>query len=208
MRKETLLKIIGLFRKNIGKGMTMLEIAKTLKIGYRPAYNHLLAMQKEGIITINEVGRAKQCLLNLKSERARVLLQEADIARKDELFKANAKLRNVFEALIPKIESHLLTEIRSIILFGSYARGGATKSSDVDLLFIIDNISNKALRQEIERECAGVMYSNNIKVSPAFADIAEFRKMLASRELNIGKEAKDYGLPVFGLELFWEMVAS
>ena len=34
MRKETLLKIIGLFRKNIGKGMTMLEIAKTLKIGY------------------------------------------------------------------------------------------------------------------------------------------------------------------------------
>ena len=179
-----------------------MRLQKRLKSGTVYAYNHLLAMQKEGIITINEVGRAKQCLLNLKSERARVLLQEADIARKDELFKANAKLRNVFEALIPKIESHLLTEIRSIILFGSYARGGATKSSDVDLLFIIDNISNKALRQEIERECAGVMYSNNIKVSPAFADIAEFRKMLASRELNIGKEAKDYGLPVFGLELF------
>ena len=127
MRKETLLKIIGLFRKNIGTGMTMLEIAKTLKIGAYTAYNHLLAMQKEGIITMNEVGRAKQCLLNLKSERARVLLQEADIARKDELFKANAKLRNVFEALIPKIESHLLTEIRSIILFGKLCKGRSNK---------------------------------------------------------------------------------
>jgi len=207
MRRETLIKIIRLFRKNLDKGMTMLEIARTLKIGYRPAYNHLTAMHKEGIITINEVGRAKQCFINLKSEKARHFLQEADIARKEELFKSNVKLKGISENLMLNMENHLQTGIRSIILFGSYARGGAAKDSDVDLLFIIDSIQNKQLRAEIERQCAGFRYSHSIKVSPVIADIAEFRKMLASKGLNIGKEAKGYGLPLYGLELFWEMAA-
>lgn len=206
MRKETLLKIIGLFRKNLGKGMTMLEIAKTLKIGYRPAYNHLLSMQKEGIITINQVGRARQCFLNLKSEKARHYLQEADIARKEALFK-NAKLKGVFESLMLNLEHHLQAGVRSIILFGSYAKGSAAKSSDIDLIFIIDSITNKPLRELIEKQCAGFRYSHNIKVSPVFADIAEFRKMLASKDLNIGKEALSYGVPLYGLELFWELAA-
>lgn len=207
MRIETLLKIIGLFRKNLGKGMTMLEIAKTLKIGYRPAYNHLLSMQKEGIIAINRVGRARQCFLNLKSEKARLYLQEADIARKEELFKANPKLKAVFESLMFNLEHHLQAGIRSIILFGSYAKGSTAKSSDIDLIFIIDSITNKPLRGLIEKQCAGFRYSHNIKVSPVIGDIAELRKMLASRELNIGKEARAYGLPLYGLELFWEVVS-
>jgi len=207
MRKETLLKIIRLFRKNIGKGMTILEIARTLKIGYRPAYNHIEAMHKEGIITINEVGRAKQCFLNLKSEKGRLCLQEADIAAKEELFKKNAKLKGIFESLMLSLEHHLQADVRSIILFGSYAKGTPVKSSDIDLIFIIDSITNKPLRELIEKQCAGFRYSHNIRVSPVFADIAEFRKMVASRELNIGKEAKAYGLPLYGLELFWELAA-
>ncbi|MDI6738425.1 MAG: nucleotidyltransferase domain-containing protein [Nanoarchaeota archaeon] len=206
MRKETLLKIIGLFRKNLDKGMTMLEIAKTLKIGYRPAYNHLLSMQKEGVININRVGKARQCFINLKSEKARLYLQEADIARKEGLFK-NTKLRGIFESLMLNLEPYLQAGIRSIILFGSYARGSAAKSSDVDLIFIIDSISNKPLRELIEKQCVGFRYSHNTKVSPVFADIAEFRKMLASKELNIGKEALSYGIPLCGPELFWELAA-
>ena len=49
MRQKTLLKIIGLMRKNLDKGLTILEISKQLKIGYRPAYNHITEMEKEGI---------------------------------------------------------------------------------------------------------------------------------------------------------------
>ena len=47
MRQKTLLKIIGLMRTNLDRGLTILEISKKLKIGYRPAYNHITEMEKE-----------------------------------------------------------------------------------------------------------------------------------------------------------------
>ena len=51
MRRETVLKIVGLFRKNLGKGFTILEISKLLKIGYRPAYNHIIELEEIKAIT-------------------------------------------------------------------------------------------------------------------------------------------------------------
>jgi len=56
MRQKTLLRIIGLMRKDLDKGLTILEISKRLKIGYRPAYNHIIQMGKEGIVQIEKVG--------------------------------------------------------------------------------------------------------------------------------------------------------
>ena len=89
MRQKTLLKIIELMRKDLDKGLTILEISRRLKIGYRPAYNHITEMGKEGIIHIDKVGNAKQCLLNLSSPKARHLLESLDISRKEELYIKN-----------------------------------------------------------------------------------------------------------------------
>src|SRR3989344_3246853 len=142
MRQKTLLKIIELMRKDLDKGLTILEISRRLKIGYRPAYNHITEMGKEGIIHIDKVGNAKQCLLNLSSPKARHLLESLDISRKE----------------------------------------------------------------EIERENYSYQYSHNIKISPLIADIEEFKKMLKSRELNIGKEVKESGISLYGHEIFWRIV--
>ena len=65
MRQKTLLKIIGLMRSKLDEGLTILNISKKLKIGYRPAYNHITEMEKEEIIKVEKVGNAKKCSLNL-----------------------------------------------------------------------------------------------------------------------------------------------
>jgi len=205
MRQKTLLKIIGLMRKNLDKGLTILEISKQLKIGYRPAYNHISEMEKEGIIQVNKIGSAKQCSLNLSSPKTRHLLESLDIARKEELFKKNQKLK-IIDNLISKLTEKFMSEIHSIVLFGSYAKGTATKQSDIDLLFIVTDIKDKNLRETIERESASYQYSHNIKISPLITDIAEFQKMLKARELNVGKEVKEYGISLYGHELFWRIV--
>ena len=162
MRQKTLLKIIGLMRKGIDKGLTIFDISKKLKIGYRPAYNHISEMEKKGIIKITKVGSAKQCLLNPENPSARHLLESLDMA---------------------------------------------TKESDIDLLFIVSNLKNKRLREEIERESASYQYSYNAKVSPLITDIGEFKKMLKSKDLNVGKEAREYGISLYGHELFWRIIA-
>ena len=205
MRQKTLLKIIGLMRKDLDKGLTILEISKKLKIGYRPTYNHIGEMEKEGIIKIDKIGSAKQCSLNFSNPKTRHLLENLDIERKEELYKENPKLK-IIENLISKLTEKFMSEIHSIVLFGSYAKGTAAKQSDIDLLFIVSNVKDKSLRESIERECASYQYSHNIKVSPLITDIKEFKRMLKLKELNVGKEVKEHGISLYGHELFWRII--
>lgn len=206
MRQQTLLKIVGLMRKELGKGHTILEVSKKLKIGYRPAYNHINTMAKEGIVKISKVGNAKQCFLNLNNAKCRHLLEEMDTLKKENIYKENQRVKAVIESLISKLTKDFTTEIHSIILFGSYAKGTAIKSSDIDLLFIVTDLKNKRLRENIERESASYQYSYNLKVSPLITDVNEFKKMLKAEELNVGKEAREYGISFYGSEMFWRLV--
>ncbi len=207
MRRETILKIVGLLRKNLGKGFTILKISKLLKIGYRPAYNHIAELEKINAIITKKIGSAKQCSLNLENAQSLHFLQEVDLARKEELYKGNKKLKTILEEIIPKITNQITSSLHSIILFGSHAKRTATKASDIDLLFIVSNIKDKSVREKIERECASYQYSHNVKISPLITDMAEFKKMLKSKEMNVGKEVKEYGIALYGSEQFWRLIA-
>lgn len=207
MRQETLLKITGLMRMSLFRGWTILEISKQLKIGYRPAYNHITEMEKEGIIRIEKIGNSKQCRLDLANPKTRHLLESLDLTKKDVLCKENPKLKSIIENLIPKLTENFVSEIHSVVLFGSYAKGTATKQSDIDLMFIVNDLKNKKLREAIERESASYQYSHNTKISPLITDIEELKKMLKAKEVNVGKEAKEYGVSLYGHEMFWRIIS-
>src|SRR3989344_8199981 len=114
MRQKTLLKIIGLMRTKLVGGLTILKISKTLKIGYRPAYNHISEMEKEGIIKIDKIGSAKQCSLNFSNPKTRHLLETLDMERKEGLYKENPKLK-IIDSLISKLTEKFISEIHSIV---------------------------------------------------------------------------------------------
>lgn len=194
-------------RKRLDTGLTIREIAKQLNIGYRPAHNHITAMEEEGIIQVEKIGNAKQCALARENEKARHLLAEVDLEKKKEIYSKNPKVKAVVESMLAKLTEKHIAEIQAVILFGSYAKGTAAKTSDIDLLFIINDLKGKEVRQSIERECVSYQHSHNIKISPLITDIGEFKKMLNNKEMNVGKEIKESGIPLYGSEIFWRVVA-
>ena len=206
MKRETQLKIINLLRVNLSKGFTIREMSKRLNIGYRPAHNHITKMGEEKLILVETVGRAKKITLNLDNEKTRYLLQENDLLRKERVFKKYNKIKNILEELSKKISEKFITQIQSIILFGSYAKEKATPSSDIDLLFMINNLKDKEVREYIERTCASYQHSHQIKISPIITDIAEMKKMLQEEKMNIGNEVREYGIPIYGVEQFWRII--
>ena len=68
-------------------------------------------------------------------------------------------------------------------------------------------MSYEKVREKIERECASYQHSHNVKISPLITDIEEFKKMLKSKEMNVGKETKEYGIALYGLEQFWRLIS-
>ena len=80
------------------------------------------------------------------------------------------------------------------------------KDSDIDILFIVNDMKNKELREDIERESASFQASYNTRVSPLITDAKEFRGMLKAEGLNIGKEAREYGIALYGSEVFWRFI--
>src|SRR3989344_2230930 len=206
MRQKTLLKIIGLMRKELDKGLTILEVSKQLRIGYRPAYNHMIEMGKESILNIEKIGNSKQCKLNLENPKTKHLLESLDLTRKEEVYKENPRIKLIIEDIISKLTEKFMSEIHSIILFGSYAKGIARKQSDIDLLFVVNDLKNKSLRESIDRECASYQYSHNFKINPLIVNIEELKKMLKAKELNVGKEVRKYGISLYGHEMFWRII--
>ncbi len=206
MKRETQLKIINLLRVNLSKGFTIREISKRLKIGYRPAHNHITFMSEEKLLHSETVGRAKKITLNLNNEKTRYLLQENELLRKENVFKKYNKINNILEELNKQISEKFITQIQSIILFGSYAKEKATQNSDIDLLFIVNNLKDKEVREYIERTCASYQHSHQIKISPIITDITEMKKMIQEEKINVGNEVREYGIPIFGVEQFWRII--
>ena len=207
MNAETVMKIMKLFRMNLDKDFSILEISKKLHIGYRPAYNHIQELKQQKLINLKKVGSSSQCALNLKNELCRNFLEVIDITRKEALFEKNNKLKNVIEILTSKLTDDIIGKIHSIVLFGSYAKNTAGKTSDVDILVIVADIKDTNSREVIERECASFQISHNTHIGPLITDVKEFKKMLLSKELNVGKEVKEYGIALYGSELFWRVMA-
>ena len=208
MKQETLLKIVGLMRKDLNNGFTILEISRKLKIGYRPAYMHISGMEGEGIIKIKRAGMAKQCFLDIGNAKCRRLLEDVDMVAKDVITAKNPRLKSVLDGIVSKIGEIFASDLHSVVLFGSYAKMNAVKASDVDLLFIVADMKKENVRAGIERECASYQYSHKLTVSPLISDVVEFKKMLNSNEINVGKEIKEYGIPLYGSEMFWRIIGK
>ena len=143
---------------------------------------------------------SRECTISSFSSRSR-------FSKKRRIAPKRSEIEKILDEIIQKITSQATASLHSIILFGSHAKGTAIKSSDIDLLFIVSNMKDKSVREKIERECAGYQYSHNVKISPLITDTEEFKKMLKSKEMNVGKEAKEYGIALYGSEQFWRLIS-
>ena len=86
-------------------------------------------------------------------------------------------LKNIIKNLLEHFAQN--NAILSCVLFGSYARGAATKDSDVDILFVIKNPSAQAI---ISKKLSQLGTLMNLNFSPVIMSEEEFHSTLTSQE--------------------------
>lgn len=130
---ELKLKLVRFMSKNAGKSFTISEIAKSIGEYYSFVHRILGKLVEEGIVLKTKAGKSYLCSLNLGNEKTRTLIQLCEIENRDEFYSESKELKLILEDFVRAVNSE---NVITIVLFGSYAKGNATKESDIDVLIV------------------------------------------------------------------------
>lgn len=190
------LKLLAPFQANILKEYGFREIAKlTHEKSHNALQIALKEFTKQGIVTERKVGTSKLYKLNLNNEMSFDYI-------------SLIKYRNIpseavysIEALKKEIEKYTL--FYSLVIFGSYASGKQTKSSDLDIAILLpDNKQEKNIKIALN-------LAKTSAVIPIHAEIIthnDFFEMLINKQANVGKEIALKHRIVHNINIFYKII--
>jgi len=181
-------KILKLLLSNKKEEFTIRAISRNIKIDYKTVYLIVKDLIENRVISAKKAGQTILCLINQKEFNADVF--RAELIRREELLKN--KNFSVLHSYFEDIKNPFFI----LLLFGSYASGKQRKSSDIDLMLITDDKSvNKKIRDIISLV--------PLKIHLVDFTSEEFLSMLKTTEFNVGWEAADNNIILFGIENYY-----
>ena len=190
------LKIIDILSLN--EKLTINEISIQLKETYSFVNKVINKLINDNIIKKEVVGNSHLCTLNLNNEKTQAYLTLNEIGKKERFIEKNQNIQTLISEIVEKIQAECL------LVFGSYAKGNQTKSSDIDLL-IIKNKKDNSINKEIN--LLETMY--NIKINQIVINEGILKEMILNNvEINVGKEALKNHIILYGSNIFWKLICE
>lgn len=185
----TEIKIIKVLIDN--KEMTIRDLAKNIKADYRISYIATQRLIKKGVVIAKIVGKSTLCSLSKKYFGLE--MYKAEDERKNELLK-NKNIDQLLKHVLYKIK----TSFFILLLFGSYAKGIQTKSSDIDLIFIFRESG-------WDDKIYDFLSLIPLKTQPLVFTEEEFVRMKDSKESNVIKEMLNNYIILYNIESFYRL---
>jgi len=192
-KHNTKIKILNLLLSHKSQQFTINNIAKSIGVDYKTVYLEVQNLIKNNIIDAKSIGHTTLCSLMLKEFNSDIFMAES--TRREELFK-NKNL-NVLCSYFQEIKEPFFI----LLLFGSYASGKARKNSDIDIMLIVDN---EKLTSQIKNKAKLIPLNIHLV---AFTS-EEFLSQLRTTEFNVGKEAFNNNIILFGIEDYYRLVQN
>jgi len=181
-------KIVSMFIKN-KEPKTIREISKNISSNYKITHTATTRLIKKNILNSKTIGKSTLC--NLNPKYFGIEIYQAESKRKYEILR-NKNINLLHQEIIKNANTHLFI----LLLFGSYANGKNTKSSDIDLLFISNN-------SQFEQRISEILALLPLKIHSFFFSEPEFKLMKDSKENNVVKEALSNHIILHNIEGFY-----
>ena len=163
------------------------QLSKIRKVNYKTAYQAIMKLHKEGVVSLEKLGNTINCSFNKKFDH--LVYQAEDERRKDLL--NNKDFKVILEHL------KLLKNPSIVLLFGSYIKETQTKKSDIDLLVITNN------EDEFEHEMSILPMIHYTIIT-----YEEFNQMLKSKEASVVSEALKKNIILNGIEDYYRVISN
>lgn len=165
---------------------TINQLARTLDINYRTAYEQVKKLEKEGLISTRRVGNALLCSLTGHFNEK---LFSAEHQRRQSLLK-DKDLNTIHKRFSQAKQDYIL------LLFGSRVKKTHTETSDIDLLAITQN----------EQELHDIARSIPKNIHLTTTTYQTFIDMLQTTNTNVGNEAKKHNIILVGIENYYRLL--
>ena len=173
------------------------EISRLIKSSYALTHESVKQLVEKKTIKTKKIGNSTSCQLNLSANPQ--LLAVSSLVYSHKLL---SKVQ--FGFVIDEIKDKFDDLIYIMILFGSYAKRKATKKSDVDLLFVVQNEKDV---EKTKKRVKSVISSTNINVEFETVTIAWLLKMFEER-YSVGREVLEGSVVLHGAEQYYTLVRA
>jgi len=183
-------KIIKLFIEE-KQSKTIRVIAKRIKSDYKITHTAVQRLLNKKVLLSNTVGKSTLC--ELDPFYYGLEIYEAENERKCNLLK-NKNINQLYKEIMKKLKSSQFI----FLIFGSYAKGRSSKSSDIDIMFI----SNE---KNFEENITDILSLLPLKTHALVFTEEEFIRMKDSKKANVVKEAIENNIILYGIENYYRL---
>ena len=180
----------------LNRGIHLREISRKINLGIPAVKNQTDKLLKEALIVKKYEGRNLKFFLNTKNLFLISYLYQVEYSRLKKLPKFIKDM--VFDFLKILENKPILT-----IIFGSYAKGNYTKTSDLDILLVFNQLNKK----EIEPKARIISNRYGINLEPIYLSFKEFRKKFFDERDDFMKGLKNNKIIINGIE-YWVLLEN
>mgnify|MGYP006299974673 CR=1 FL=1 len=170
---------------------TIREIAQHINADYRITYTATQRLIEKNILLPTTVGKSTLCSFNHSFYG--VEIYQAEEKRKESFLK-NKDMKQLYVEVMGKLTSSLFIWL----VFGSYAKGKQTKTSDIDIMCISND-------EAFEEQMETLLLSLPLKTHLVVFNEEEFIRMNTSQKGNVVKEAVENNIVVYGIESYYRL---
>lgn len=167
-------KILFVLAEAPGKAVSRKEIQKLTKIGNKVLTKFLIVLEKFGMVIADKIGKTYYYRLDMNSQFTGKII-EIIREEKRELNNPDFEVLNVVREFVYELTNTNLPNIKSVILFGSYAKRTYHKESDIDIAIITGgkDVNEELLTTEI---CDGIKKRFKKQIQPHYFTEKEFKE--------------------------------
>lgn len=196
MLEKTDIEILKLFTKDVRIKYSISDISRIIKKPYSKVHNSIMRMSRDKIIFIKKMGRSSYCEFIYENN-----IQIAALIEKIKSVEFMKKNQDI-SVLIKNLFTQIKVPDYTILVFGSNAKGTATKKSDIDLMFISsDDKTKDKIRKIIESEISILPFDVHV-VDFIYADLLSMFKDVDNK--TVGSETIGAHILINGFEQYYE----
>ena len=176
------------------------QVKKAVKLSEHTLLKYLSSLEKRKMLSYRSEGNLKIYEVRLESALVKVFFSYFDLEKLELIEYKRGKAVKMFVEEVKKFKIPYF-----VLLFGSTAKENYTAKSDVDVIIIFD-VLEKDLNKEIDKIKKNILAEIGLKISCIVMKLDEFLKEKGNKQNYALQDAITSGYPVFGNQLYYEIM--